>query len=512
MSQRQTVVIGLDGAHFELLRPWIEDGKLPNIASIIDDGTAADLCSVLPPVTSPNWKAYLTGKNPSKFGIFWWENIDTDNRRVYYPSHRKNEQTEYWERIAEDASVGVVNVPTTYPPKSVDNACVVAGAPDGENTGFSTPESLEAELVDKFDYTVTTKNRMETKPDATVDEILDRIDSRFKVAKHLLETRDLDFLQVTTFYINTLHHFLWDDETTLEAWRAIDAHIGDLRSGDRNVVLMSDHGSTEIETVFNINAWLEQEGFLTLKRDVSDFMYRLGLTTNRVEQFVDALGLRNLAFKLAPERLKRKVPDEQGEVHKGAKTDRVDWDESVALASGQGPVYLLLDPSTSEYDRVRSHIVEQLTAVRGPNGEKVCNDVLVKEEYYSGPYENEAPDIIIDQREGVHIRGGIGNDNIFADPENEGWRAENKRRGLFAACGPDFTSEAVDPMSILDLAPTLLHLYGKDIPTAMDGTVRSDVFAADSSITDTPIEYRDSDERDAEIRRIRRIARSLDDY
>ena len=91
-EQPRTVVFGLDGAHFELIEPWIEDGDLPNIQRAIDEGMSGDLQSVLPPVTSPNWKAYLTGKNPGQFGIFWWENIDIKNRRIYYPNNRKNRE------------------------------------------------------------------------------------------------------------------------------------------------------------------------------------------------------------------------------------------------------------------------------------------------------------------------------------------------------------------------------------------------------------------------------------
>jgi len=77
------VVVGLDGASFELLDPWIEEGSLPNLRKIKDSGVYGDMESCLPPVTSPNWKCYSTGKNPGKLGIFWWENIDVKNKRVH---------------------------------------------------------------------------------------------------------------------------------------------------------------------------------------------------------------------------------------------------------------------------------------------------------------------------------------------------------------------------------------------------------------------------------------------
>ncbi|MFW6121196.1 MAG: alkaline phosphatase family protein, partial [Petrotogales bacterium] len=72
----RVIVIGLDGAHFELIEPWLKKGELPNIKKCIEEGVSADMEVCLPPVTSPNWKCYSTGLNPGKLGIFWWENID----------------------------------------------------------------------------------------------------------------------------------------------------------------------------------------------------------------------------------------------------------------------------------------------------------------------------------------------------------------------------------------------------------------------------------------------------
>jgi len=66
------------------------------------------------------------------------------------------------------------------------------------------------------------------------------------------------------------------------------------------------------------------------------------------------------------------------------------------------------------------------------------------------------------------------------DRDDQTWQAVNARTGLFAATGPTFTSGTVEDLSILDLAPTLLHLHGREIPSNMDGDVRTDLFAGDS--------------------------------
>ena len=508
MSENPTIVFGIDGAHFELINPWIEAGKLPNIERVIDTGVTADLQSVLPPVTSPNWKAYATGKNPGKIGIFWWENIDVENERVYYPSERKHSNDEFWELIAKDEPVGVLGVPTTYPPKSVD-PFLVAGAPDGEDSGFASPPSVEDELQERFDYRVTKNTRLNDDVDEAAKEILNLIDMRYRAAKHLLDEYDISFLQVTTFYINSLHHFLWDHEYTLEAWQIVDKHLGAFLNGEHNVVLMSDHGSNEIQTVFHINSWLAEEGYLSLDAGVATSLHRLGINTDRLIRIATRLGARDLAERVTPQRIINMIPDEQGEINRESKTDNVDWEKTEAIASGQGPIYLTADPDDPEYDRLRDDLISKLEGITDPSGRAAVDAVVPGEEVYSGEFADEAPDIVIDQASGVHIPGSIGRDEVFTVPDEDGWHAENKRHGLFAATGPDIGRGSIDDISILDLAPTLLHLHDCAIPTDMDGTVRRSVFADDSDAANRAVAHRSITAREKEIRRIRQVAREL---
>lgn len=508
MTNHPTVVLGLDGAHFELLDPWIEAGHLPNIKRAINSGVCADLESVLPPVTSPNWKAYATGKNPGKIGIFWWENIDVENRRVHYPSDRKHTNTEFWEIIAEDEPVGVLGVPTTYPPKKVDDF-LVAGPPDGKNTGYTHPPELESRLNKEFDYSVRKHNRLDADREAAAEEILELIDSRFTVAKALREEYNISFLQITTFYINSLQHYLWDDEYTLEGWKIIDEHLGQFLENEYNIILMSDHGSNAIETVFHINSWLESNGYLETDTDIADTFYRLGINKDRLVQLTDKARLTGFAKRVTPRTVLQYLPDNSGAVNKEGKTDAVDWERTDAIASGQGPIYLTAERGTDQYARIREQLQAELESVLDPNGNSVVDTVYKGEEVYSGSYTDEAPDLVIDQAKGVHIPGGIGREAIFTEPAEGGWRAENKRQGLFVATGPDFTTGTHEQISILDLAPTLLHLHDQSVPEDMDGTVQRSVFATDSEPANRNISRQTVSKRDRERARIRAVARGL---
>ncbi len=57
------LIIGLDGATFDLIKPWAAEGKLPTLAKLMHDGVTGDLESTLPPVTSPAWPKKHGGRD-----------------------------------------------------------------------------------------------------------------------------------------------------------------------------------------------------------------------------------------------------------------------------------------------------------------------------------------------------------------------------------------------------------------------------------------------------------------
>src|SRR5436853_2808441 len=65
-----TLVIGLDGATFTVLDPYIEDGLMPFLGELRRRGTSAVLRSIMPPLTPPAWTSLVTGKRPGQHGIF----------------------------------------------------------------------------------------------------------------------------------------------------------------------------------------------------------------------------------------------------------------------------------------------------------------------------------------------------------------------------------------------------------------------------------------------------------
>jgi len=124
---------------------------------------------------------------------------------------------------------------------------------------------------------------------------------------------------------------------------------------------------------------------------------------------------------------------------------------------------VLHDPHTSAYEETVDELVTQLSELTTPRGTPVASAVHRGDELYPNGDEHSRPDVIFDQGQGLHTSGAVGKQTVFDGPGQ--WRAENVRDGLFLAHGDQIEpKEEIEPISILDIAPTILYSLGLDIP------------------------------------------------
>lgn len=489
----RTFVLGLDGASWLLTEPWIEEGHLPNLAELRERGSYATSRSCLPPVTYPNWKCYSSGKNPGKHSVYWWERIDLAEERIDIMSGTDYKTAELWDYLNDDGqTAGVVNMPSMYPPREIDGY-VISGGPDaveGEyrslGSGYTSPASLEQQLVEEYEYRVHPDPLLSSNEETgkEVDEILALLDRRLEVARDLFQTKELDFIHVTLFYLNVLHHFFWDDEPVLRAWQLIDDWLGELTELDANLIVMSDHGAAPTTTEFYINEWLAQNGYLTRQTGVEDVLQRVGLTRENALGVAKRLGLVDALASTVPESIQELIPQSAG-AKRERKMELIVPTKTDALASGQGPVYI---NSTHDVDTIRDQLITDLKTVTDEHGEPLFAGVYPAPEVYEGPYVDIGPDIVVDQRPGVHINDGMGGDEIMTTPDR--WAAENTPTGIFVATGPNIRARGdIGEINIQDIMPTILASHGTEIPTDADGEILEIFVDQPELSTRDPIDY-----------------------
>jgi len=69
-TKPKVVILGFDGADARLVKQWMDEGKLPNLAKLRDDGSFSALQPTNPPQTPVSWSSFATGTNPGKTHIF----------------------------------------------------------------------------------------------------------------------------------------------------------------------------------------------------------------------------------------------------------------------------------------------------------------------------------------------------------------------------------------------------------------------------------------------------------
>lgn len=505
------LVIGLDGAEWRLIKPWIDEGRLPTFKRLVEGGSWGELISSLPPVTFPAWKCYSTGKNPGKLGVFWWADVDFEGGKLILHDSTSFKSYEFWDYMgSENIKVGIINMPSTYPPKRV-NGFMIAGFPATDRSEYTYPPELKEKLKKRFEYRINPKHHIHVYRKEALDEISELIEKRFEVAREYINK--VDFLHLTIFYLDDVQHFFWKrKELILEFYQTIDSRISeliDLMGPEVYLFIMSDHGFTGLFDTFYVNEWLSKKKYLVKKktRPCIGVAGKLGVTQDRIVN----LGKKTRLFPFLFDRLSRKsllrikssLPASGRKIHDEGVASIIDWEKCRVVALKQGPVYLNKRKlSGHEYENLLKELKDELLNLRHPKTkEKIIRNVWEKSEIYFGKFTDRAPDLLVSPNEGYEIDMALGlhsgeeNLEFGSTQSNRGqvfnrWVGTHRGNGIFLAYGPDIRRGLrVKGTRIYDLAPTLLHILKVPIPQDIDGRVVKEIFTKDSEHSKRRVKY-----------------------
>lgn len=113
----RVVVIGLDGATWDVARPLLAAGELPHLAHLIAHGVTATPVADAPLFAPVVWTTLFTGVPPAQHGVENWALAGSGYRKV--PA--------LWSRLEAAAKpVVLVNVPGTWKAERLEHGVVVA--------------------------------------------------------------------------------------------------------------------------------------------------------------------------------------------------------------------------------------------------------------------------------------------------------------------------------------------------------------------------------------------------
>ena len=126
----RTLLIGLDGATWTILDPYMERGLLPNLQALTERGTRAQLRSIMPPLTPPAWTSLMTGKHPGRHGVYdFFQKDAPDSEYFHFASSQDVGSPTIWSvASAHGKRVMSLNFPLMFPPPDVTATwCPAAG-------------------------------------------------------------------------------------------------------------------------------------------------------------------------------------------------------------------------------------------------------------------------------------------------------------------------------------------------------------------------------------------------
>jgi predicted AlkP superfamily phosphohydrolase/phosphomutase len=440
----------LDGATFDLMDPLFEEGLLPNLAAFRDRGTHGELKTILPVISPPAWTSATTGVNPGKHNIFDFFQLPRGTGQPVLTSALDRRADPVWRVLNEEGfRTGIMNIPMTFPPDSVDGF-FISGFPYGRiRSGIAYPPELEKEIavypLDPFGESIQPGQE-----GRLLKVLRDTFERHAEVAKQLMSDKDWNLFWVVFTGTDKVQHFYWkfadrnhpEYDPVLAAqfgtairdfFVRVDQVVGELvalAGPDTDVLIMSDHGFGPIYRELRLTSWLLEEGFL----EVSE----------RGFERVDAMAPGPFGGLV---RVNRQGRDFRGSV----------------------PV--------EEAPRVRDDVRERLESLVDPEtGRRLVEAIYAKEEIYEGPYVDNASDLVFLAAPGRFVgRKASGSVDVWGLPSYT-FSAFHRPNGILMAAGPSFPpSSKRQSLSILDIAPILYWLFDVDLPRDLDGRVPAEL-------------------------------------
>jgi predicted AlkP superfamily phosphohydrolase/phosphomutase len=451
-------VIGLDCGTPQLLFDQLAS-EVPNIAALMRRGMHGELASITPPITIPAWACAMSGKTPGQLGIYGMRNRkDTTYEGLSIATSGAVTEPQVWDVLGGHGMKSLlIGVPPGYPPTPVEGWRVSCFLTPPSAESFTHPRDLGAEIEEELggeEYIFDIPNFREKGEDVVLEQVFAMTRRRFKVARRLVRDKPWDFFMLVEMGPDRLHHVFWQhfdpkhpkhrpgnrfESAFQDYYRFLDGEVGSLLEAlpdDAVVILMSDHGARRMVGGVCFNEWLASEGYLRFTEPVD----------------------RPTAIGQAP----------------------VDWSRTVAWGDGgyYGRLFLnvkgrepqgVVDPS--RYEEVRDELAAKLEAMPGPDGQPLRTRAYRPQDVYP-EVRGVAPDLLVyfGDLEWRSV-GQVGGGETFTYENDIGPDGANHdRAGVFVMAGaPGQPTGRREDLGLLDVGPTILSLYGVELPEGTHG-------------------------------------------
>jgi len=511
ISRNRTIIIGLEGATFDLLDPLIETGDLPRLAELKAESAHGILWSTNPPDATSSWTTCITGVNPGRHGIFDFieSPLAGPAKNLVSPDSARGQKL--WDVLNKNNHRSVfINLPVTYPPPII-NGCMVSGmlTPDFDSP-FTQPPDLRDRLkavcgnyipditIPKFDISG------EKSITAYLHRIREALDRRREAVRYLMDHEDWTVFMAVFIGIDRMLRlfakYLFPQNDLYNSTEAklvrpkiiheiqrLDDVVGEIMDkihSEDTFIALSDHGFGVTDACFNTNIWLMDKGLLAVKSVNYPASKALSIFNLFGENSFTKKNLSNenqysVWQQIRRARLALGLPETNS-------LKIIDWTKTKAFFSSNPVQGIYINEKTQENHRgivnsgdvaaLKSQIKTDLKNLRYPETkEKLADAVWFREEIYSGDQTRFAPHILFRLKNySVTGRSHLSADRYFTSMSQKpiGFYRSN---GMLMMKGQHIRKGVIEARMV-DIMPTVLFGMGIPVPEGLDGKILTEVF------------------------------------
>lgn len=504
--RKRAFLIGVDGATFDLIKPWANAGQLPHFKRWLDVGAHTTLRSTIHPITPQAWTTIFTGVNAGRHGVFDFGLFDIGKPYQPFNSHAIGSKP-IWQLLSERGlPVIVINAIGTYPPKPL-NGLLVTGRMTPPGEPYTWPPRLADEIAGQVgEYIIDLDpNQAPHLKEATESEFLDHllrmVRARTATTLHLARKYPWSLLMAVFMAVDIAQHYYWryidpnhPDYTTkapkrvrnaiLEVYQELDRSLEafeELLDDATTAFIVSDHGFGPFYGQVNLRRWLIEQGYLTLREETP---------MNRWQKW--GLKMRQTLSNMVPPSIRRPLRM-RGLGTRGLpalyQIMGIDWAQTRAYPLGDfGSLFVNLEGREplgtvrpgSECEALRNELIEKLQSWRNPHTDTpLMRKVYRREDLFNGPLAERAPDLLVEWENYAYVFYAPCNPSapLIAPPgrhfyQRLYWSGMHHLHGVWMCKGA-----GIDPLEssqiahLVDIAPTLLYCLDQPIPEKLEGRV-----------------------------------------
>ena len=477
-NSRKVVMLGFDGMDFDLTKSLIDQGKLPNLAKLADDGAFSPLLSVFPPDSIPSWITTYTGLDPSEHGVLEHFNYLLDDKGDIKIDTSVFHEKTFWDRIGNETNteVCVINPFMAYPVWNVNG--VMVNGPSFIKGPIQTSDDTytkNIEIPGSIGGIEDLPSRSTIKP--FYDKTISDTEEQAAFGLDLLKKKSPGFFFQTFLTTDRLQHHLWrycdktdptypgrnEVETGVDDFfKLVDDIVGQFMAELNNndiLLIMSDHGhGMRCTHTFNINELFRRKGYLKSAGGDKKFNKKILLEKlkNRVLKFMNDHDLEEYMAKIA-----KWVPNAKA-LKKGSHI--TNYKDSMAYASdfaGVNPFggICINKDNVDDYDAFRIQLMTELQECQY-EGKPIFTWMKHREELYQGKHIDRYPDILFEMIPELGSGMSMHTDLFTVNPTHKKVSGGHKKNGIFFINKTKQWEIDEKACKITNMFETIISLFG----------------------------------------------------